>query len=479
MILRKLSLLALIVFITASAYAGPTEDLISACQKGDVAKVNSSIAKKADVNKLDAYGSPVLAYAIFYPEIVKILLEKGADPNLGDYNALVNAANHYCVETVKILLEKGADPNKPRIVDTKKNIQALIDIEKAKKSKGNKFLIKAWEGELKKTTEKDEYFALQIAIMQTNNLEIVNALIEAGAKIDIKDKYGNNLIHTWADSAKAEDKINGWKGVVATYETTYGYILPEWFKKMDESINADPEEILKALINKGIPIDELNKDGMTPLGSALRFAKNDKAKMLIKNGADSKIVCHGANPKIDYTPICMAAERGDVEIIKLMVEKGCDVNVEADPISLTGSTGLGFVNMGGLTPLNIAILFGQKDIAYYLLDNGANLNIGLSGQLTVTVTEYNGFTSSQVPTICNVAFMTPIYLVSTYDDDVDLYMKVADKMAGQFNFKFTAFTPAVSLIPKTYDPWEWAAKMGRKKINKKLLQNAFTGPKWW
>jgi len=81
MILRKLSLFVLIVFISTSAFAGPTEDLISACQKGDVAKVNSSIAKKADVNKLDAYGSPVLAYAIFYPEIVKILLEKGADPN--------------------------------------------------------------------------------------------------------------------------------------------------------------------------------------------------------------------------------------------------------------------------------------------------------------------------------------------------------------------------------------------------------------
>ena len=48
--------------------------------------------------------------AVFHIEIVKFLLESGADVN-ADY-ALINASKKGITEVVKLLLEKGADVNK-------------------------------------------------------------------------------------------------------------------------------------------------------------------------------------------------------------------------------------------------------------------------------------------------------------------------------------------------------------------------------
>lgn len=86
----------------------PDQDLIAACKAGDLAKVDAALAKGASPDATDKDGNAALEKAVFWPEITKRLLEKGAKPDGGAYPALITAGNVYAVETMKLLLDAGS-----------------------------------------------------------------------------------------------------------------------------------------------------------------------------------------------------------------------------------------------------------------------------------------------------------------------------------------------------------------------------------
>ena len=82
---------------------------------------HKSEAPAADVNWQNELGEPLLNIAaeMGHTEIVRILLEKGADPNVRDYmdnTALILAADRGDEPMVKMLLAKGADVNHQNIM---------------------------------------------------------------------------------------------------------------------------------------------------------------------------------------------------------------------------------------------------------------------------------------------------------------------------------------------------------------------------
>src|SRR6185369_10344289 len=143
--------------------------------------IKKNVESGANVNYKNDKGQTPLSLVYLYPNITEYLISKGADVNGGDSPALVSAARFYSVDVMKILLKAGADPNKPSVVnvDVAAPVRKLLEEEKAKGKKANKYMVKAYEDQLKNMGSSTTYttYALQNALGSTNCLECVVLLI--------------------------------------------------------------------------------------------------------------------------------------------------------------------------------------------------------------------------------------------------------------------------------------------------------------
>jgi ankyrin repeat protein len=113
---------ALFILIASPlASAAPTtagSNLWQAAESGNVAQIKQLIASRPDLNALDLdKGWTPLIYAIkgHHPDAVQILLDAGADPaaysGRQHFSPLALAAGEGNIDILKLLLAKGADPN--------------------------------------------------------------------------------------------------------------------------------------------------------------------------------------------------------------------------------------------------------------------------------------------------------------------------------------------------------------------------------
>jgi ankyrin repeat protein len=103
-----------LLFCTASAWAGPLHDAV---EVGDLARVKRLVATQSvDINEIDQRGIwPLLAAATDgNTAMVRLLLKLGADPNQHDqyqYSALHEAASLGYRDVIEVLIEAKADIN--------------------------------------------------------------------------------------------------------------------------------------------------------------------------------------------------------------------------------------------------------------------------------------------------------------------------------------------------------------------------------
>ena len=121
--MKKISAcLALIALLMSAAYAGSNEDLREAVKKGDVKKAEKLLNGGADTNtRYTEKEAPmcggetplIMASNLGYTKMVELLLSKGADPNVTNegFSALQYAVQGH-IEIVRMLVEKGAEINK-------------------------------------------------------------------------------------------------------------------------------------------------------------------------------------------------------------------------------------------------------------------------------------------------------------------------------------------------------------------------------
>ena len=131
-------------------------------------------------------------------------------------------------------------------------------------------------------------------------------------------------------------------------------------------------EIIKILLNNKADVNKTGYHKITPLhhlcdSSNDQVSGNDKwddfevAKLLLEHGANPNAVCDWPNK----TPLLIAAEQGNEEIVDLLLAHGADIN----------QRGIWTPGQSGNTALHYAAWKGNMKLAVFLLNKGADVNI--------------------------------------------------------------------------------------------------------
>lgn len=231
----------------------PIEEFLKAAENGNLKKIKSMLNKEVNIktliNAVDKENNTalILASKFGYIEVVKILIENGADidaRNNENSTALIEASSFY-YEVVKLLIENGADIN-------------------AKDYGGTTALMNA--------STEDDYI----------NCEICKTLIENGANVNDKDLQGANALIYGSTFLKWDLSIIKLlidSGIEINAQDKDGYTA-----LMEATISGNYETV-KLLIENGADINIKNNDGKT----ALDFAEENDYKNIIellKNSID-------------------------------------------------------------------------------------------------------------------------------------------------------------------------------------------------
>jgi ankyrin repeat protein len=263
--------------------------------------------------------------------------------------ALHHATSESHIEVVRLLLDRGADPN------------GL-----------------AGEG---------RYTPLHV----THDLEIAKLLISRGADVNARDAWGSQPIHSKSDAgditklliargadplAKGEHEFQAIHGAAGSGTAAdVGFFL-DLKAKVDAAIHdkeghsswngwhplhfaanrEDMDEALKVtelLIQKGADLNAVTAEGDTPL----HLSKNAvMTRLLLAHAAKPDFMSTGI---IKKQPIHHFAGQGDVDSIKLLLDRGVDIesrSAEEDE---------------RITPLDIAVFSGKTEAVKFLLERGA------------------------------------------------------------------------------------------------------------
>ncbi|MEI0490602.1 ankyrin repeat domain-containing protein, partial [Brachyspira pulli] len=215
-------------------------------------------------------------------------------------------------------------------------------------------------------------------VAQNGNIEIAKLLIDEGANLNSSDDYigpaidyGNyDIAKLLVDNDVFNLNTNTTKEQAIELAKKKKYYEIEKLLSSEDSNNIDGYDELMNAVSKGdmkaleklIKDDtDLNKqyDNITPLN--LAAARNDKemVKFLVEKGADINL-----EDGYGYTPLIIAMKYRNIGLSKNIIDLKPDLNAVC---SATGDTPLTYL-------VNVNKYGGVSDLCYYMIKNGADIN---------------------------------------------------------------------------------------------------------
>ncbi len=269
------------------------QSLLSICVRKDNIEIVKLLKKYgADFKELDKYKNNLLYYAIS-PAMVELLVSYGVDANAALADKL-SGKNSF--EIVKKLLEHGADVNVTHYGNTLLfNADITPDVAGLLIDKGL---------DVNRKNSNNETALHSIA--SSNNIPLMKFLLSKGADINAKNKYGitpvfrvSNIDMLKFMLENGAEKVGSDGKTLLHYAAAIGnYDMVKYLIEKGLKVNAENKyeetplhraafaDIAELLIEAGAKVDAENNKDETPLYYVLNNRKLDVARVLVKHGAD-------------------------------------------------------------------------------------------------------------------------------------------------------------------------------------------------
>lgn len=287
---------------------GAYVDIWTACHQGDLARVTELLEQDPSlVNRNSDYnsyylgcGSPIRnAAAKGHIGIVKLLLARGADPNLPEEgiaphgHALYSAAANGHYELARLLLAHGANPNAA--------VESSAD-------------------------------CLSRAIMNEDQ-PMIDLLVSHGAQrsIEISAYYGDIAAaeaRFAADPSLANDP-DALANAAAEGQDAFARLMlryqPELARRI--AVTAKNPELTEFLFRQGMDPNHADWLGVTRLHEFARRGDVERATVFLDHGADPNL----RDDDLCSTPLAWAARHGQAEMVDLLLSRGARPHLPDDP----------------------------------------------------------------------------------------------------------------------------------------------------
>jgi ankyrin repeat protein len=169
------------------------------------------------------------------------------------------------------------------------------------------------------------------------NVDLVDRLLRAGARVDLRNEFGATPI--------------------------------------GEAATVGDARIIAALIDAGADPDTPGADGQTPLMVVARSSNVDAARVLLEAGAD----VNARESWREQTALMWAAAQRQPNMVALLLEHGAEVDARSAvndwPRQVTAEPRRMYRPFGGLTPLMFAARQGCAECARHLIAGGADVDL--------------------------------------------------------------------------------------------------------
>lgn len=384
-----------------------TKSIFEAVSAGDIEALEGILKKDPSLVNVrnEKEQTPLyIAAAEGNVEAAKLLLSHGADVNGGaegwDWRPIVHAAWNNRIEMVKLLIQHGADVTRTggqpvhyagqrrhkevcRILVEAGAIDDLIDppdpdvisVFRAAYSYDSKALAEILKSKPGLADARDVDGRAPMHEAGTNGaFQVVKVLINAGADVNAKNDSGETPVQRAAAHGHRDVvRLLVDAGAEVDMLTACKMNMIDQVKKI---IDRDPDQV-NLKYNNFLVIEYAAEAGFVELGrlladagafvdifSAASFGLNDA--VLERLDEDLSLV-NAKRGMYEYQPLHCAAECGHPETVKLLIEKGADVNGR---------------NAWGFTPLHLSVI-GPRDIppdkghlqvTQLLMEHGADVN---------------------------------------------------------------------------------------------------------